>query len=182
MNLDTRSVLLQKAARHLRKQGYAAFSFADLARECGISKASVHHHFPTKEALGAAVFVNHQQQMAARLQAILDDHPMPRARLIAYAGLFREGFSEGLLPLCGALAAERDALPPSLRNCAADLFTLELDWLQEVLKDTPSPRRAAIALLCALEGGAFVSWGLSDLDIGPSAFDDALASILPDDL
>src|SRR5947208_98232 len=43
------------AEAHIRDAGYRGFSFRDLAAELGIKSASVHHHFPTKAILTAAV-------------------------------------------------------------------------------------------------------------------------------
>ena len=43
------------AEAHIRNAGYGRFSFRDLAAEIGIKSASVHHHFPTKATIAAAV-------------------------------------------------------------------------------------------------------------------------------
>ena len=43
------------AEAHIRNAGYGRFSFRDLAAEIGIKSASVHHHFPTKATMAAAV-------------------------------------------------------------------------------------------------------------------------------
>ena len=43
------------AEAHMRNGGYGGFSFRDLAAELGIKSASVHHHFPTKATMAAAV-------------------------------------------------------------------------------------------------------------------------------
>ncbi len=53
--MSTRSDLLTSAEVLLRTKGYAAFSYADLAEDIGIKKASIHHHFPTKEGLAIAI-------------------------------------------------------------------------------------------------------------------------------
>ncbi|WP_425273146.1 TetR/AcrR family transcriptional regulator [Pseudomonas lactucae] len=49
--MSTRSDLLSSAEILLRTKGYAAFSYADLAAEIGIKKASIHHHFQPRKAL-----------------------------------------------------------------------------------------------------------------------------------
>ncbi|MCG8611460.1 MAG: TetR/AcrR family transcriptional regulator, partial [Pseudomonadales bacterium] len=36
----------------LQTRGFESFSYQDLARELGITKASIHHHFPKKADLG----------------------------------------------------------------------------------------------------------------------------------
>ena len=45
--------LLSHAESLVRERGFDAFSYADLAKGADITKASVHHHFPTKAALFA---------------------------------------------------------------------------------------------------------------------------------
>ncbi|MCA8089277.1 TetR/AcrR family transcriptional regulator, partial [Burkholderia cenocepacia] len=55
MAVGTRDALVQAGEGLMRSMGYAAFSYADLAETVGIRKASIHHHFPTKEDLGVAI-------------------------------------------------------------------------------------------------------------------------------
>lgn len=52
---ETAQRLMDLAEAHIRHAGYRGFSFRDLAAELGIKSASVHHHFPTKASLAAAV-------------------------------------------------------------------------------------------------------------------------------
>ena len=55
MPTDTKTALLDSAERAARTRGFDGFSFADLAEDVGIRKASIHHHFPTKAALSVAL-------------------------------------------------------------------------------------------------------------------------------
>ena len=52
---DTRTELLIQAESLVRGRGWSGFSYADLAEAVGIRKASIHHHFRTKDDLGAAL-------------------------------------------------------------------------------------------------------------------------------
>ena len=52
---ETAGRLMDLAEAHIRNAGYGGFSFRDLAAEIGIKSASVHHHFPTKATMAAAV-------------------------------------------------------------------------------------------------------------------------------
>ena len=52
---ETAERLMGLAEAHIRDAGYRGFSFRDLAAELGIKSASVHHHFPTKATMAAAV-------------------------------------------------------------------------------------------------------------------------------
>ena len=52
---ETAERLMDLAEAHIRNAGYGHFSFRDLAAEIDIKIASVHHHFPTKATMAAAV-------------------------------------------------------------------------------------------------------------------------------
>jgi signal transduction histidine kinase len=52
---ETAERLMDVAEAHMHSARYGGFSFRDLAAEIGIKSASVHHHFPTKTTMAAAV-------------------------------------------------------------------------------------------------------------------------------
>ncbi len=111
MTAGTKEALLKEAEALVRTRGYAAFSYADLSERVGIRKASIHHHFPTKEALGEALVDSYLIKFKAALQDILDQQSHAVDRLQRYAAFFTSSMTGGMLPLCGALAAEMSALP-----------------------------------------------------------------------
>ena len=51
---ETQEHILDVALRLMQMGGYHAFSYADVAAEVGITKASVHYHYPAKADLGRA--------------------------------------------------------------------------------------------------------------------------------
>ena len=186
MSPDTRSLILQEAEYLIRTRGYAAFSYADLSERVQITKASVHYYFPTKEDLIAVLLREYLQRFVAVLADIKRRHAGPGDRLRAYANLFLEGFEKGMLPFCGALSAERSALPESMRPQVHDFFRLHLDWLNGVLEEglaagalrpTVSPAQLSLLLLSTLEGGTFVGWALAQKAPVLAAFEAALHGI-----
>jgi TetR/AcrR family transcriptional regulator, transcriptional repressor for nem operon len=134
MATATRGRLIAEAEILVRTRGYAGFSYADLAKSVGISKASIHHHFPAKEDLGAALIDAYEQHYNAALVAIWDDHESGIARIEAYARLYLEGIRQDQGCLCGVMACERDILPQGLREGIARFFAAHLIWLQRVLE------------------------------------------------
>jgi TetR/AcrR family transcriptional repressor of nem operon len=186
MNLDTRSQLLQEAEFLIRTRGYSAFSYADLAERVQITKASVHYYFPTKEELIVVLVREYIERFVATLAAIKQRHAGPGERLRAYALLFLDGFEKGMLPLCGALSAERSALPERMHPTVQDFFQIHIDWLVGVLEDglaagglRPglSPDQSALLLLSTLEGGTFVGWALAQKAPVLAAFEAALHNL-----
>jgi len=183
---DTRSSILQQAEFLIRTRGYSAFSYADLAERVAITKASVHYYFPTKEDLIVVLVREYVERFVATLARIKQQHAGPGDRLRAYAHLFLDGFEKGMLPLCGALSAERSALPESMRPQVRDFFQIHLDWLGGVLEEgraagalrpTVSPDQVALLLLSTLEGGTFVGWALAQKAPILAAFETALYNI-----
>jgi TetR/AcrR family transcriptional repressor of nem operon len=183
---DTRARLLAEAEVLLRTKGYAGFSYADLADRIAIRKASIHHHFPTKEALLTTLVDEYLAKFVATLADITATYADPRDRLRAYARLFFDGIERGLLPLCGALAAERAALPDAMRTVIQHFFQLHLDWLVEQIEAGKAagvfaPQADALEtshlVLGALEGGSFVAWALDDTRTMLRAFDAALLAL-----
>ena len=186
MNPDTRSRLLQEAEFLIRTRGYAAFSYADLAERVAVTKASIHYYFPTKEELIVVLVREYIERFVATLAQIKQQHAGPAERLRAYANLFLDGFEKGMLPLCGALSAERSALPESMRPQVQDFFQIHLDWLDGVLADGVtagalrpdlSREQVALLLLSTLEGGTFVGWALAQKAPVLAAFEAALQNI-----
>ncbi len=185
--METRAAILSHAETLIRTRGYAAFSFADLAGHAGIRKASVHHHFATKEALIDVLLTEYLERFVAALEGVRRDHASAPDRLRAYSRFFFEGFEDGKLPLCGALSAERSALPPVMQPRIHHFFQLHLDWLATVLDDGLADgslragldvRQTSLLLLSTLEGGSFVGWALSDKTPVLAAFEAALSAIV----
>lgn len=167
MSMSTRAALLKVAEDQMRSKGYSAFSYADLAAKIGIRKASIHHHFPTKECLGEELIKDYINRFDATLYTIEEIDQDPLLRLRAFSRLFASSANEGLLPLCGALAAEMAALPPSLQGLTKQFFEAQLDWLKITVSEaamknnwllTRSAESYAFMLLSALEGASLIDW------------------------
>ena len=53
--MDTRTKILDSAQRLIQTRSFHGFSFQDIADEVGIRKASLYHHFDSKDAVALAV-------------------------------------------------------------------------------------------------------------------------------
>ncbi len=152
----------------MQAHGYHGVSYAAIAAHVGVRKASVFHHFPTKEDLARAVVARYRATLRAGLVAIDDTSDDPRVRLDRYAGLYR-GLLErrGHMCLCGLLAAEATTLPGSVRAEVRAYFVEHEVWLGEVLAAgllrVGEPLAAAAALVVAgIEGALLVAHAHDD--------------------
>jgi TetR/AcrR family transcriptional regulator, transcriptional repressor for nem operon len=179
----TRARLIAEAQAMVRRRGYTGFSYADLAEAIGIRKASIHHYFPTKEDLGAALIEAYRERYDTALATIWEASESGLARVKAYTGLYRDGLSHDLGCLCGVMACERDILPGRLREAIARFFEAHLLWLERALDAgirsgtvTPNldPASQARLVLSSLQGALM----LGHLSGEAEGFEAAVAALL----
>jgi TetR/AcrR family transcriptional regulator, transcriptional repressor for nem operon len=143
------------AEAHIRDAGYNGYSFRDLATEAGIKSSSVHHHFPTKAALTAAVARRYTDAVSA------------------YRNVFRTALlKDGRMCLGGALGAEAGGLPPEVADVARDFFRRLVDDLADRI-DGPGSRTRAQQVLATLEGAMILARSLDQIN----TFDTATAAL-----
>lgn len=180
MIVDTRQLILDKSEVLVRTRGYTAFSYADLAADLGVTKASVHYHFATKETLVLAIFTRCIARGRDALAQMMRDHTDARDRLRAYANSFLFSVESGMMPVCGTLANERMVLPESTYPLIQDFFQMQIDWLTGVITDgiaagviapPQPPEQAAMVIFSALEGGTMIAWGMDRTSVTLTAFE-----------
>jgi len=68
-----REEILRRATELFLNEGFAGTSMSALAQACGLQKASLYHHVPSKEALFIACVTEGYNRELAALRAIRDD-------------------------------------------------------------------------------------------------------------
>jgi len=137
MQGETAERILMTANGLLIDRGYSAFSYADIAEAVKISKASIHHHFPTKAGLVVAVLRAHRARIAEGMEALDLQFENPLTRIKNYFK-FWEGCIEGrTITFCvGALmGAELPALPKEIQTEVQLHFSLLSEWFERSLKE-----------------------------------------------
>ena len=76
---DVRARIVVEASRLYAAGGYAGLSFGTLAERVGLTKASLFHYFPTKDALATAVLEALGQRLEGRARAWFDAPPASHA-------------------------------------------------------------------------------------------------------
>jgi TetR/AcrR family transcriptional repressor of nem operon len=162
----TATQILDVAERLAQTRGFNGFSYADIAAELGITKASLHYHYGTKAALGLALMERYSAQFAAalaRIEAEDDDAP---ARLRRYVQVYGDVLRNDRACLCGMLAAEFTTLPHPLQLAIRRFFDDNEVWLARVLDAgrrsgqlafESSALEAARVLVAALEGAMLLA-------------------------
>jgi TetR/AcrR family transcriptional regulator, transcriptional repressor for nem operon len=168
---ETAERLMDLAEAHIRHRGYGGFSFRELAAEIGIKSASVHHHFPTKAAMAAAVARRYGDRFLAAVAA----QPNERIEdaIAAYRSAFREALDrDGQMCLCGVLGAEAGALSPDVAGEILSFFRRCIDDLSRRIGG-PDAEARAFHVMAALEGGSMLARVYGHIE----AFDQAAAGL-----
>ena len=150
-----RARILDAAFGLFQMQGYAATSVHEIAAAAGVTGGALHHHFPTKKALGLAVITD---RVASALEEVWLEpvRSAPTARA-------------GILQVLETLARELDD-QGSVRGCPVNNLTLELAfadpdyraelrrlfdlWRSTVAERLGDGREALAALVVAAYSGA----------------------------
>ncbi|HUO74759.1 MAG TPA: TetR/AcrR family transcriptional regulator [Solirubrobacteraceae bacterium] len=131
---NTAESILDVAEQLVQSRGFNAFSYADIANTLGVTKASLHYHFPGKAELGHALLARYARRFADAL-AEIDRGRLPAPdRLAAYAELYATTLRRRRMCLCGMLAAEFATLPKPINEAVVAFFDDNERWLMSVLE------------------------------------------------
>jgi TetR/AcrR family transcriptional repressor of nem operon len=179
------TAILDVAEQLAQTKGYNGFSYADIALQLGVTKASLHYHFPSKAELGCALIERYRTVFGAALEAIDESAQEPRKKLRLYVGLYDSVLRKDRMCLCGMLAAEYATLPKPMQDGLRAFFEANELWLRGVLRDgaregnfifKESANDRARVLLGALEGAMLVARSYGD----PVRFKSAAECLLAD--
>jgi TetR/AcrR family transcriptional repressor of nem operon len=180
---DTADRILDAAELLVQTRGFNGFSYAHIAAEVGVTKASLHYHFASKAELGEALIVRYAARFVAALETIDEHGGDAPAKLAAYAALYSTVLRSERMCLCGILAAEYQTLPRAMSRAIVEFFDTNQRWLagvltagraERTLSFSGEPRDCAQTVLAALEGAMLVALPYGD----PRRFDVAASRLI----
>ena len=169
---DTATQILDIAERLVQIRGFNGFSYADVAEELGVTKASLHYHYRSKAELGEALMVRYASRFCAALDAIEARYSDAVERLVQYAKLYADVLRGERMCLCGMLAADYKTLTQRMRNQVLRFFDENEVWLERVLETgrnegtlsfSGPARETAQAIMSGLEGAMLVARSYGDV-------------------
>jgi TetR/AcrR family transcriptional repressor of nem operon len=166
---DTKTAIMDAAQELIQRRGANAMSYRDISEAVGIRKASIHHHFPTKDDLIEAVIERYATYAFGLMDGIFRSKLDPAAKLRRYAGLFEATLSDGkrdkVCPFA-MLGAELSSLnsPAAARvrrfyeeNDARLARVLQEGREQGQLRFKGEPKRVAAMFFALLEGAILIA-------------------------
>ena len=137
--------ILDVAERLVQTRGFNNFSYADIAKELGITTASLHYHFRGKAELGQALITRYAERFGDALDRIDAEVPDARGKLEAYASLYAGVLEGERMCMCGVLAAEYQTLPEPMRRAVIGFFDENQRWLAGVLNQGQTAKTLAFS-------------------------------------
>lgn len=167
LNMDTKTELLDSAERAARERGYDGFSYADIAEEVGIRKASIHYHYPAKSDLGLALIQRYREGLRMQLDDITASAISAGAKLQAYLKFYRGAMADGnTVCLCVAFAISRDNLADPILAELDQFHDDSIEWLSTIyadavndksIMDVGKPAQEAASTLALVEGAQLIA-------------------------
>jgi TetR/AcrR family transcriptional repressor of nem operon len=165
--------LMDLAQGRLQDAGYSGFSFRELATAVGIKNPSVHHYFPTKASMAAAVARRYADQIFENTAP--REGETPAEVIERYRTVFREGIANGQMCLFGMLAAESGGIPDEVKQETGVFFRRCVDDLRRRIGGKDAEARA-LRVMAILEGAHIMARAYGSID----AFDSATAFLSGD--
>lgn len=184
MENNTAQHILDVALEMVGNRGYSAFSYADISKQVGIRKASIHYHFPSKDALVRELVKRYCQGMAQQCDRISQSGASPQEQLMQFANLYRQGLQDHQICLCAMLSADLEVLPEAVQNEVRGFFQQTEAWLTALLHqgretgawDCRADTATAKGLIAVLQGAQLLARLATDRT---GAFEQIAYSMLP---
>jgi len=112
---NRRDEILVAAARRFAHGGFEATTMRDIASDAGLLAGSIYHHFPSKDAIIAAVYALGVEQIMAAVEKALADATDPWARLEKACAAHLEALVAES-PFAALLTADLSRLPKALQR------------------------------------------------------------------
>jgi TetR/AcrR family transcriptional repressor of nem operon len=182
---DTADRILDVAERLVQVLGFNGFSYADIAAELKITKASLHYHFATKAELGARLISRYHGRFQTALDAIDRENEDARRKLRRYAELYADVLRRNRMCLCGMLASDFATLPKPMKDGVRVFFDANEAWLTKVVEGGRRARtlrrdgqahETARMVVSSLEGAMLVARSYGDVQ----RFESAAARLFAD--
>lgn len=180
MAADTKTTLLDSAERAARTRGFDGFSYADLAADVGITKASIHHHFANKATLAVALMKRYYTDLETACAEIDQEHTTGAIRLAALIARYHGALEGGQsLCLCVSFSTSTESLSTETIAEMNRFRSMMIDWLcktfargknDRTILNVVDPASEAAATLPQLEGAQLAARVAQD----PQRFEAAL--------
>ena len=171
---STRDLILDSAQALAQSRGVNAFSYADIAVELGVKKASIHYHFPSKQDLEIELLERYRSTFMEELRRISSSGSGNVAKLEHYAQMYANTLCNDRICLGGMMASDVGTLPEQLVPSLVNFFEEQVEWLVKVmdagkkageLNFSGTAEAQATVFLASLQGGLLMANAMGNEEV-----------------
>jgi len=134
--MNTKQQIVELSAGLLREHGFNGFSYLDLSRALGISKASVHHHYPKKDDLGLALCEWSDAWLIQGLEHFDTKGSSSWNKLERYLqAAMKHTLTDHKMCPISAFYSDLNKLSEPIKVALKALDDIELDWVAKVMRE-----------------------------------------------
>ncbi|MBK97178.1 MAG: TetR family transcriptional regulator [Balneola sp.] len=157
MSTSTREKIIQLGDDLLRRQGFNAFSYADISKPLQIRNAAVHYHFPSKQDLAFAIAQWHKDIFDRFSQKMATKEP--KDRLKTFLNFYHSIHLSEKVDIISAFATDWYSLGPNIQTEVQEFTELVIEWLTELIqegmdlgqfRETQNTRTTALRILSSI--------------------------------
>lgn len=159
---NQKDLILGHAEELMRRVGYKAFSYQDLADRLGVSKPAIHHHFATKDTLGLALIQLYDAHFSSLVGQVEAEGRSAGEQVFAF--LWLDGGPTTGCDICplGALQMHFETFSSAMQRATVELSQRMHGWLAEKFSEARTegevqswgtPEQQAVFLMASMQGG-----------------------------
>jgi TetR/AcrR family transcriptional regulator, transcriptional repressor for nem operon len=163
--------IVDLAIKLVQQKGYVGFSYDDISKQLGVTKASIHYHFEKKEDLGVAITERIITSLQKFLLSIKNSSVSGEEKLERFIQQQAERFACTEICPISSLQTDFNSLPEIVQKKIEEVSRLELSIMTElvaeaqtedILNDTDDVQSVAVTILSSIKGALLYRRVLDD--------------------
>jgi TetR/AcrR family transcriptional regulator, transcriptional repressor for nem operon len=153
--------IIDLAIKLVQQKGYVGFSYDDISKQLGVTKASIHYHFEKKEDLGVAITERITKRLQNVLLSIKDSSVSAEEKLKHFIQQQAERFDCTEICPISSLQTDYESLPYIVQEKIKEVSKLEISIVKEIvaelqnvksINDSVDPQFFAVTILSSIKG------------------------------
>ncbi len=132
--------IVDLAIKLIQQKGYVAFSYDDISKQLGVTKASIHYHFEKKEDLGVAITERLSKRLQNSLLLIKNSSVSAEEKLKQFIQQRAERFECTEICPISSLQADFESLPYTVQEKIKEVSRLELTIMKEIVAEAQTEK------------------------------------------
>ncbi|MDF2036293.1 TetR/AcrR family transcriptional regulator [Cytobacillus oceanisediminis] len=163
--------IVDLAIKLIQHKGYVAFSYDDISKQLGVTKASIHYHFEKKEDLGVAVTERILLRLQESLMLIKNSPVSAEEKLKQFIEQQAQRFECTEICPISSLQTDYESLPSAVQEKIEEVSRLELKVMKElvaeaqtanIISSSEDVHQVAVTILSSVKGALLYRRVLGD--------------------